>query len=214
MGFASGWKSAVQSVAQTIAQLIGQDIVCRSVTTTQGVSAGTSVAAGTFVNASTTVNVGSQVVLSKNQLGVQDTDYQSNVTNGGTAVAHAFYSNADLTTAGAQVAAFWKDNFSTKVFAVDQAGKHVYPTAGNSTGAPGAATLNTPSGRSAIAAGASSVVITNSLVSASSIVWAVVQTTDGTLLRVDRVVPGAGSFTIIGNANATANVNVGWVVVN
>jgi hypothetical protein len=209
-----GIRSLVQAAAATVAQLVGQDVAVRSLTATNGVTSNATVVAGTSVAAATTLNVGGNVVLSKNQLAVQDTDYQSNVTNGATAVAHAFYSIADLTTAGAQVAAFWKDNFSTKVFAVDQAGKIVYPQAGNSTGSPGAATLNTSAGRSAIAAGASSVVITNSLVSATSIVWAVVQTTDGTLLRVDRVVPGVGSFTIIGNANATGNVNVGWVVVN
>lgn len=84
----------------------------------------------------------------------------------------------------------------------------------DSSGTPGAATINKPSGQVAIAAGASQVVVTNSLVATTSVVYAVVQQTDATLLRVDRVVPAAGSFTIIGNANATAATKVGFVVFN
>jgi hypothetical protein len=71
-------------------------------------------------------------------------------------------------------------------------------------------------GSCAIAAGASSVVITNPYVTASSFVMAVVaQTTaDTTLLRVERVVPAAGSFTIYGTANATATTRIDWCVIN
>lgn len=78
----------------------------------------------------------------------------------------------------------------------------------------GAATANTWSGRAAIAAGASSVVITNALVTANSQVFAVVAqaAADGTLLRVERVLPAAGSFTIYGTANATATTFVNWAV--
>lgn len=82
--------------------------------------------------------------------------------------------------------------------------------AGDSTGTPGNATLNTQKGRSAIDAGAASVTITNSKVTSSSIVCAVLQTSDGTLTQILRVVPGSGSFVITGNANATSAVNVGW----
>lgn len=80
----------------------------------------------------------------------------------------------------------------------------------------GAQTINALSGLSAIPAGSSSVVVTNNMVTANSIVIAVVQqaAADGTLLRVERVVPAAGSFTIYGTANATATTLVGWVVIN
>jgi hypothetical protein len=79
----------------------------------------------------------------------------------------------------------------------------------------GAYTQNTVSGRASIAAGASSVVITNSLVDASTkVVAQVAQTTaDGTLLRVERVVPAAGSFTIFGTANATAATLIDWTII-
>lgn len=79
----------------------------------------------------------------------------------------------------------------------------------------GAQTVNILRGRAAIAAGASSVVITCPQCTASSIVFATVaQTTaDGTLTSVLRVTPAAGSFTINGNANATATTVINWFVI-
>lgn len=93
--------------------------------------------------------------------------------------------------------------------------KHTF-TMGDSTAAPGNATLNNPSGKSAIAIGASSVVITNSQVTAASIVEAHVQqaAADATLTQVLRTSSAAGSFTIYGNANATAATVVAWRVIN
>lgn len=78
----------------------------------------------------------------------------------------------------------------------------------------GAYTNNSNSGVAAIAAGASSVVITNNLVDANSKIYAVVDqaTADGTLLRVERIVPAAGSFTIYGTANATATTLIAWAI--
>ncbi len=65
-----------------------------------------------------------------------------------------------------------------------------------------------------IAIGAPSVVVTNSLVTATSIVTAALQFVDATLTEVLSVVPGAGSFTINGNANATAATKVAFTVTN
>ena len=78
----------------------------------------------------------------------------------------------------------------------------------------GAQTSNTWSGTAAIAAGASSVVITNDIIKANSKVWAVVAqaAADGTLLRVERVVPADGSVTIYGTANATATTLIDWAI--
>lgn len=80
----------------------------------------------------------------------------------------------------------------------------------------GAATANTYAGTAAIPIGASSVVITNSNIDANTKVWAVVSqaAADGTLLRVERVVPAAGSVTIYGTANATAITFVDWAILN
>lgn len=92
-------------------------------------------------------------------------------------------------------------------------GLAVASTAASTT--TGAATANLITGQAAIAAGAGSVVITNALVDANSFVIAVVSqaAADGTLLRVERVVPAAGSFTIFGTANATATTLVRWAIV-
>lgn len=78
----------------------------------------------------------------------------------------------------------------------------------------GAVTANVTTGICAIAAGSSSVVITNSLVDASTPVYAVVSqaAADGTLLRVERILTAAGSFTIYGTANATATTLIKWAI--
>ncbi|MFA5875263.1 MAG: hypothetical protein WC901_01055 [Candidatus Margulisiibacteriota bacterium] len=80
----------------------------------------------------------------------------------------------------------------------------------------GAYTQNTAQGKAAIAAGASSVVITNSLVDANTKVWAMVAqaAADGTLLRVERVLAASGSFTIFGTANATATTLIDWAIID
>lgn len=77
---------------------------------------------------------------------------------------------------------------------------------------PGAISTNMTEGMAAVAIGASSVVITNPLITPSSRVGAVVSqaAADGTALRVERVVPGAGLVTIYVTANATAATQINW----
>jgi hypothetical protein len=78
----------------------------------------------------------------------------------------------------------------------------------------GALSTSLPAGRVSIAAGSSSVVVTNPLVDVNSKIYAVINqaAADGTLLRVERIVPGAGSFTIYGTANATATTVIDWAI--
>lgn len=75
-------------------------------------------------------------------------------------------------------------------------------------------TVNRLRGKNAIAAAASSVVITNNLVTANSQVLCSLEQIDGTLTQILTVVPGAGSFTVTGNAAATADTKFSWVVMN
>ena len=84
----------------------------------------------------------------------------------------------------------------------------------DASGTPGAATINKPSGTVSIAIGQASVTVTNSLVTASSRVFATLQFGDATLTTILRVVPGSGSFVITGNANATAATKVAFFVIN
>lgn len=80
------------------------------------------------------------------------------------------------------------------------------------TATVGAVTINKASGRVRIAAAGTSVVVTNSLVTAASHVLAVVSTNDSTA-RVTAVVPAAGSFTIYTVAT-TAETTFDFVVIS
>jgi hypothetical protein len=86
-------------------------------------------------------------------------------------------------------------------------------TYSDSSGTPGSASNNNPRGRAAFAAAASSVVITSSLVTAASTILVSLGGNDATLTSI-RVTPAAGSFTVTGNAAATATTPFDWVVVN
>jgi len=83
------------------------------------------------------------------------------------------------------------------------------------SGTPGSATVNALRGQAAFAAGQNSCTITNSLVKPTSTVVPILDaTSDATLTQILRVVPGSGSFTVYGNANATGNPTFTWLVVN
>ena len=79
----------------------------------------------------------------------------------------------------------------------------------------GAVTATYLTGRVTIAIGAVSIVVTNAACNISSTVLAVVSqaAADGTLLRVERTLAAAGSFTIYGTAAATAATVVGWILI-
>lgn len=73
----------------------------------------------------------------------------------------------------------------------------------DSTGTPGNVTNNSPRGRVAFAAGASTVVVTNSTVTANSMIKVTLRTADGALTSVLRALPATGLFTITANAAST-----------
>lgn len=83
-------------------------------------------------------------------------------------------------------------------------------TAGGTTGAR---TIDKTAGSVNFAAVASSLVVTNALVTASSIILCTVATNDATLKSV-QCVPGSGSFTMFANAAATAETKVTFLVTN
>lgn len=80
-------------------------------------------------------------------------------------------------------------------------------------GTTGNQTINKPSGRVNFAAAATSLTVTDSLVTTSSLVLAVLQTNDATA-RIANVVPASGSFTINLTAAATAETACAFFVVN
>lgn len=81
------------------------------------------------------------------------------------------------------------------------------------TATVGAVTINKAAGRVNIAAAGTSVVVTNSLVTAATKVFAVISQNDGTAV-LKNVVPAAGSFTITLNAATTAQVSIDFFIVN
>ncbi len=79
----------------------------------------------------------------------------------------------------------------------------------------GSATANALRGQAAFAAATASCTITNNQVKPTSTVIPILDASaDATLTQILRVVPGAGSFTVYGNANATGNPTFTWLVVN
>lgn len=83
-------------------------------------------------------------------------------------------------------------------------------TAGGTTGAQ---VINKPAGTVNFAAAATSLVVTNSTVTTSSIIFAQARTNDSTC-SVKNVVAGAGSFTINMTSACTAETSVGFKVTN
>ena len=84
----------------------------------------------------------------------------------------------------------------------------------DSSGTPGAAIINKPTGKSAIAATASSVVITNSLVTASSRIniTPMENGTSNAEFRNFKVTPAAGNFTVTLNSAVTVAWPFAWDV--
>lgn len=80
-------------------------------------------------------------------------------------------------------------------------------------GTTGAQTINKTTGSVNFAAAAASLVVTNSLVTTSSIILATVGTNDATMRSV-QAVAAAGSFTLFANAAATAETRVNFLVLN
>ncbi len=99
------------------------------------------------------------------------------------------------------------------LYRIEANGKISYWATNTATGTTGAQTINRPSGTVNFAAGATSLVVTNSLCTTSSIVLPVIRTNDATA-TIKNVVPAAGSFTINLNAAATAETSVGFFIIN
>lgn len=80
-------------------------------------------------------------------------------------------------------------------------------------GTTGAQTINKTTGSVNFAASATSLTVTNSLVSSTSVIIGTVATNDSTMKSV-QCVAGSGSFTIYANAAATAETRVNFLVTN
>jgi hypothetical protein len=99
------------------------------------------------------------------------------------------------------------------IYKIENDGKITYLATNTAAGNTGAQTINRPSGTVNFLGGTSALVVTNSLCTTSSIVFATVRTNDATA-TIKNVVPAAGSFTINLGANATAETSVGFFIIN
>lgn len=80
-------------------------------------------------------------------------------------------------------------------------------------GTTGAQTINMGAGTVNFAAAATSLVVTNSLVTVNSLIFATVGTADATMTSV-QAVAGAGSFTLSTLAAPTGTTRVNFLVIN
>lgn len=135
----------------------------------------------------------------------------------------ALYSSTNFATNNADIMAVSNsstvsvgvvNSSNTLVFSASSTGK-IFQVATDSTGTPGAATINQAAGRSSIAAGAASVVITNSLVTAPSLVFISPTVRDATCLLPAVTTTTGGSFTVsTTGTNCTAALSFNWHVIN
>lgn len=89
-----------------------------------------------------------------------------------------------------------------------------FASACDSTASPGAATCNQGAGRAAIASGALSVAISNSLVTSTTKILWTPDFLDATCLYARACVAGSSTFTCsMGPANCTSNVPFSWMIV-
>lgn len=173
-------------------------------------------AAGTFSAQSVTATTGAGVITQMTTApSTALLDTMGFVADGASAIANRIGNRNALTNATAQIVAFYSDFASTKVLAIDLFGKLIFSGNTDSSGTPGNATANTPLGKAAIAIGAASCVISNTLVTANSRIFITPRARDATGLLPTVTAQSAGvSFTVTTTANCTAALSFDWWVIN
>ena len=204
---AQGLKNAGQSLANIIAGLVGQNIVARSFTATA--PSGADAFAATTAGARFHFGPGLTDYAEANVAGnaVNFAGNMSVPTNNG------FYWNGSSLSIGIY--------FDGTALHVQNAGRFTLDAAvlsmgsyNDTTGTPGSATSNSATGRSSIAIGASSCVITNNLVTAASRIFISPKARDATgLLPIVSAQVASTSFTVSTVGNCTAALPFDWWVI-
>lgn len=109
--------------------------------------------------------------------------------------------------------ALFENSSGTDIATIRDDGQIAVYATNTAAGTTGNQTINRPSGTVNFAAGASSLTVTNSLVTTASLVFCTVRTND-TTATIKNVVPASGAFTINLGAAATAETSVGFFVIN
>jgi hypothetical protein len=133
------------------------------------------------------------------------------VADGATAVAVKLRSDNAFSTDGAKLLSV--QNNTTEKLAVTWQGKLIFEYT-DSTGSPGNATIDKPSGKSAVASGASTCVVTNSTCkSTSNVIITPLSSLSACGITEYYVTPADGSFTVTVDA-ASADWSFCWLVIN
>jgi hypothetical protein len=239
-----GLKSFRDSVSSIIASLVGQDIVARSITLTQVASSvavqlvdGARLKLGAGTTDYLTSN-GAAKITAAGDFKVTGTTQLDTVLGGGSgptdySTTLSFASSiAGISPTNSMMNIYPRTavdaddlllnvglSDGTKKFNVNASGD--ITTLGiinvpytDSSGTPGAATIDKISGRSAIALGAATVTITNATVVATSRVFISPRQRDATGLLPQVTTVGAGSFIVTTTAACTAALTFDWWVVN
>ncbi len=90
---------------------------------------------------------------------------------------------------------------------------YILPTTNTAPGTTGAQTINKARGKANFSAGTSTLVVTNSSVTTASLVQIQIEG-NGATAKSATVTLSSGSFTIILNANATAETKVSFLIIN
>jgi hypothetical protein len=160
---------------------------------------------------------GDEIIVGMNNGGSYTAQFRA---NGNVNIGSAFIPSARLHVRGANTTAavgtlIVEDGAATPatIYRIDNDGKVTYRATNTAAGTTGPRTIDRPSGTVNFAIGASALVVTNSLCTVNSIVFATVRTNDATAY-IKNVVPAGGSFTINLGANATAETSVGFFIIN
>lgn len=141
---------------------------------------------------------------------------QGNWAGGGTT---PFAGSASGTAYATNFASGYAGNFAdfqtagVSKFRVEGSGLIEIETTITAGGTTGNQTINKPTGTVNFAASATAITVTNSVVTASSTIYAMARTND-TTCAVKNVVPASGSFVINMTAACTAETSVGFLVIN
>lgn len=167
------------------------------------------------------ITLGGTVLAAFNANGATELNLASNATLGFGSNANASSVNSDTKFTRTGVGVFGVTNTITPVTvgagdlgaaAVGWRQLFIDQTV-TSIGTTGNQTINKAAGTVNIAAAGTTVTVTDSLCTASSLVFAVIRTNDSTA-TIKNVVPGSGSFVITLTAGATGTVSIGFLVLN
>lgn len=102
----------------------------------------------------------------------------------------------------------------TSLLRVDNTGKITITATNTATGSTGAKTINKPAGSVNFAASSQTLVVTNSTVTAASVILLTIEANDSSAKSVYVAAKAAGTFTIKLNAAAAAETKVNFLVLN